>query len=128
MGSKYRCDPAVVRKCGGAELCGDHIYNGDDCECAKINQEYMPPTERQELATYRTSGLTPDKLAHAAELLKAEKEGRIQSMSCDGCQHEQIGSLEEHRAHCLRCIRNRYPEDHYTRAEAEGDFGGDGDD
>lgn len=53
------------------------------------------------------------------ELVQEYQNGKIQPMSCAGCRYDQTFSLEEHNTHCMRCIRNRYPDDHYTGAEAE---------
>ena len=61
-------------------------------------------------------GTTPDCLR---KLVKAQDEGLIQPISCAECRYDQNTSPREHKAHCMRCIRNRYPDDHYDRAEAE---------
>ena len=50
------------------------------------------------------------------ELVQEYQNGKIQPMSCAGCRYDQTFSLEEHNTHCMRCIRNRYPDDHYTGA------------
>lgn len=78
--------------------------NGRDNNCADC-----------EVQAYRAIGTVEE----LASLVKARDEGLIQPMSCTGCRYDQTSRLREHEAHCMRCIRNRYPEDHYTRAEAE---------
>lgn len=68
-------------------------------------------------------GTTPDCLR---ELVKAQDEGLIQPMSCAGCRYDKTGDLAEYTAHCMRCIRNRYPDDRHDPAEAEEALGAGG--
>jgi len=65
----YRCAAGLMRKCPVRKEHGcDGTYNGDDCECARDNQAYMPPTEREELAEYRALGT----VEHLSRLLGIE--------------------------------------------------------
>lgn len=66
--SMYKCIPAVKKKCG---IQCDGTYNGTDCECAKLNMAYLPPTVRDELTAYRATGFTPEEIA--AVMALAEK-------------------------------------------------------
>lgn len=123
----YKCQLGVMRQCEIYKTGGcDGTYNGGDCECAADNHAYMPSTERDELKAYRALG-TVEELTLGAVLVKAQDEGLIQPMSCTGCRYDQTSRLREHEAHCMRCIRNRYPDDHYNHAEAEAALGGGGD-
>ena len=49
-------------------------------DIATIKAVYEP--DHVELKAYRASGLTPDELPRAAELVKAEKEGRCVMLPC----------------------------------------------
>lgn len=96
--------------CEFCEDCG----NDEEClNCKKVN-----PATVNELRAF---------WMELSALVKAQDEGLVQSMSCIGCRYDQTSSLREHEAKCMRCIRNRYPDDHYTRAEAEAALGGGGD-
>jgi hypothetical protein len=64
-GSKmYRCIPAVKKKCG---IDCEGTYYGDDCDCAKLNMAYLPPTVRDELSAYRATGYTPEEVSKFTE-------------------------------------------------------------
>lgn len=77
----YRCDPQVLKACKIRKLYGcDGYYLGAGCRCAKDNQSIMAETEYQELQAYRATGLTVER---AAELGKADREGRVLAMPCN---------------------------------------------
>ena len=77
---RYRCDPQVLKACKIRKLYGcDGYYLGAGCRCAKDNQSIMAETEYQELQAYRATGLTVER---AAELGKADREGRVVMLPC----------------------------------------------
>ena len=77
---RYRCDPQVLKACKIRKLYGcDGYYLGAGCRCAKDNQSIMAKTEYQELQAYRATGLTVER---AAELGKADREGRVVMLPC----------------------------------------------
>ena len=77
---RYRCDPQVLKACKIRKLYGcDGYYLGAGCRCAKDNQSIMAETEYQELQAYRATGLTVER---AAELGKADREGRVLVLRC----------------------------------------------
>ena len=77
---RYRCDPQVFRACKIRKLYGcDGYYLGAGCRCANDNQSIMAEIEYQELQAYRATGLTVER---AAELGKADREGRVVMLPC----------------------------------------------
>ena len=77
---RYRCDPQVLKACKIRKLYGcDGYYLGASCKCANDNQSIMAETEYQELQAYRATGLTVER---AAELGKADREGRVVMLPC----------------------------------------------
>lgn len=70
--SMYKCIPAVKKKCG---IDCEGTYNGTDCECAKINMAYLPPTARGELTAYRAIGFTPEEIADIVALFNELADG-----------------------------------------------------
>lgn len=45
----------------------------------------------------------------------------------DKIRYLATDNLAEYNANCMRCIRNKYPVDRFSRAEAEAALGGGGD-
>ena len=77
---RYRCDPQVLKACKIRKLYGcDGYYLGAGCRCANDNQSIMAEIEYQELQAYRATGLTVER---AAELGKADREGRVVMLPC----------------------------------------------
>lgn len=103
----------IIKDKETCEFCEDC---GNDEEC--LNCEKVKPATVDELRWF---------WMELSALVKARDEGLIQPMSCAGCRYDQTTSPREHKAHCMRCIRNRYPDDHYDRAKAEAALGGGGD-
>lgn len=67
------------------ETPANHVYVDRElvqlCWYSEMEEGFRGPAIDR-LAAYEDTGLTPDKLAHAAELLKAEKEGRCMVLPC----------------------------------------------
>jgi hypothetical protein len=80
--------------------------------------DYEDAQEQREKEEYVVEA-TGSEAIHILELLAREATGELQNMSCVGCRHENTDILKDHTAHCMHCIRNRAPFDHFEQTEAD---------
>ena len=131
-----------INSLGFAILCNFPQFCGE--ERAKEAADILRKM-KAEIMAYRASGLTPDELARAAELFRAEREGRLTVQSppakegepkpqcfyndnyglwCLGMSHEGDDEPTDYCKQCWYCESGNYAD---LRAEAEKALGGGGD-